>query len=183
MAKFYDHLTDDLQDFIRRQHIFFVATAPLSADGHVNLSPKGYDTLRVLDAHTIAYLDITGSGTETAAHIMENERITMMWTAFEGSPNILRAYGRGEIVLPGSDRWDELIGAFNPVLGVRQMIVNHVTKVQTSCGFGVPFFDYVGERDALDKVAITKGEDGLAAYRREKNTRSIDGLPTPFGDS
>jgi hypothetical protein len=141
MAKTYDSLSDDMQQWIGQQHLFFVATAPLSADGHVNLSPKGYDCLRVLGANTVAYLDMTGSGNETSAHIMENGRITFMWCAFEGSPNILRAYGQGEVVVPETPRWDELITRFEPLLGARQIIVNHVTQVITTCGFAEQLLD------------------------------------------
>ena len=180
MAKFFESLSEQHQDFIRAQKIFFVATAPLAAEGHVNLSPKGHDCLRILDANTVAYLDLTGSGNETSAHIMENGRVTFMWAAFEGSANIMRTHGRGEVVLPGSERWQELAPLFELLPGARQIIVNHVEKVQTSCGFAVPFFDYKEERMALQKYAINKGPDGMAEYRLEKNQVSIDGLPTPL---
>lgn len=180
MASFTDTLTDAQQKWIAKQHIFFVATAPLSSTGHVNLSPKGHDALRILDEKTVAYLDMTGSGNETSAHIAENNRVTFMWCAFKGSPDIVRAYGRGEVVLKGSQRWDELIGHFEPLPGARQIIINHVESVQSSCGYAVPFFDYAGERETLKKWATHKGEDGLQAYQSQKNKASIDGLPTPI---
>lgn len=183
MAKFFDALSPELQDWIRQQHIFFVATAPLGAGGHVNLSPKGHDCLRVLGPNTVAYLDMTGSGNETSAHIMENARLTFMWCAFDGPPNIVRAYGRGEVVLPDTPRWDDLFPHFESLLGARQIIVNHIDKVQTSCGFAVPLFDYKAERETANKWAANKGEDGLYAYRCEKNLRSVDGLPTPLSQT
>ncbi|MBZ0297455.1 MAG: pyridoxamine 5'-phosphate oxidase family protein [Anaerolineae bacterium] len=180
MAKDYPSLSEEMQDWIMQQHVFFVATAPLSADGHVNLSPKGHDCLRVLDANTVAYLDMTGSGNETSAHIMENARLTLMWCGFEGPPRILRTYGQGEVVLPGTDRWNELIPHFEMLPGARQIIVNHITLVKTSCGYIVPFMDYREERETGRKWALQKGEEGLDAYRCEKNLESIDGLPTPL---
>lgn len=183
MAKFYDQLDDKLIEWIKAQHIFFVASAPLSAEGHVNLSPKGHDCLRVLDDHTVAYLDMTGSGNETSAHIKENGRVTFMWCAVEGAPRIMRTFGRGEVVLEGTDRWKELAPLFEMLPGARQIIVNHVEKVQTSCGFAVPFFEFTGERDALKDFAIQKGEEGLHTYHLEKNMKSIDGLPTPLGEA
>ena len=180
MAKFYDSINSDIQDWIKQQKIFFVASAPLTAEGHVNVSPRGHDCLRIFDENTVAWLDLTGSGNESSAHIMENGRLTIMFCAFEGAPRILRLYGQGEVVLPESERWQELAPHFTMMPGARQIIVNHVTKVQTSCGFAVPFFDYQGERDSLVKYAETKGEDGMIEYRREKNVESIDGLPTPL---
>lgn len=180
MGKQFDSLSDDLQQWIREQHIFFVATAPLADAGHVNLSPKGHDCLRVFDANTVAYLDMTGSGNETSAHIAENGRVTFMWCAFDGPANIVRAYGRGEVVLPNSERWQELIPHFDMLPGARQIIVNHVTKVQTSCGYAVPFFDYKADRETLKKWTAHKGDVGIQDYHREKNTRSLDGLPAPL---
>src|SRR5690606_38357983 len=132
MAKVHPNITPEFRDWIERQHVFFVATAPLAADGHVNVSPKGHDCLRVIDDATVAYLDLTGSGAETSAHIAENQRLTLMWCAFEGPARILRLYGRGEVVLPGSTRWEDLIGLFDLLPGARQIVVNHVERVQTS---------------------------------------------------
>ena len=181
MAKVHDSITAEFRDWISKQYVFFVASAPLGADGHVNVSPKGHDCLRVLDESTVAYLDLTGSGAETAAHIAENGRLTLMWCAFEGPPRILRLYGRGESVLPGSARWQELSPHFEMLPGARQIVVNHVERVQTSCGFAVPFMDYREERETLIRYTVKKGEDGMREYRAEKNQRSIDGLPTPLG--
>ncbi|MFZ4813808.1 MAG: pyridoxamine 5'-phosphate oxidase family protein [Phototrophicaceae bacterium] len=180
MAKVHPHITPELREWIEAQHLFFVASAPLTADGHVNLSPKGNDCLRVLDDARVAYLDMTGSGNETSAHLIENGRLTLMWCAFEGSPRILRLYGHGQVILPDTPAWNELYPLFLPLAGARQIILNTVMRVQTSCGFAVPFYDYVGDRDALTRFAETKSEDGLMAYRAEKNMQSIDGLPTAF---
>lgn len=181
MAKYYDDITPDLQDFIRSQHLFFVASAPLSAEGHVNLSPKGLDSFRILSPTRVAYLDMTGSGNETSAHLHENGRITFMFCAFDGAPRILRLFGTGRAVLPNTPEWDEFAPHFTLYTGVRQFIVADITTVQTACGFAVPLYDYQGQRDTLVKWAETKGEDGLDAYHREKNMKSIDALPTPLG--
>lgn len=180
MAKVHESITAEFREWIEKQHIFFVASAPLTADGHVNVSPKGHDCLRVIDEHTVAYLDMTGSGNETSAHIAENGRITLMWCGFEGAPRILRLYGRGEVVLPDTERWAELAPLFDMLPGARQIVVNHVNMVQTSCGFAVPFMDYKEERPALKKWAETKGADGVREYHQEKNMVSLDGLPTPI---
>lgn len=177
MAKVLSEITDPIRDFITGQCVFFVASAPLAADGHVNLSPKGLDTFRVLGPNRVAYLDLTGSGNETAAHVGENGRITIMFCAFDGRPMILRLFGRGRSVLPGSEEWPELIGEFEEVLGIRQIIVAEVQRVQTSCGFGVPVMGAPARRDQLIHWAERKGDEGLAAYRREKNSKSIDGIP------
>ncbi len=182
MANLYDFITDDLRAFIAAQQMFFVASAPLDADGHVNMSPKGLDCLRVLSPDTVAYLDLTGSGNETSAHLRENGRITLMFCAFAGPPSILRLYGRGDTVLPDDARWAELRLLFGDYPGVRQIVVAHIHRVQTSCGFAVPNYTYIGQRDTLIRWADAKGEDGLATYQRERNAYSIDGLPTPLGD-
>lgn len=181
MAKVFDAITDELQKFIVQQRLFFVATAPLSATGRVNLSPKGMDSFRILSPNRVAYLDLTGSGNETSAHLSENGRITFMFCAFEGAPLILRLYGTGFTVLPQSDDWQALASLFPDIPGVRQIIVADIDRVQTSCGHGVPFYEYQEERDNLVKWANKKGEDGLRAYQQEKNRVSIDGLPTPLG--
>ena len=182
MAKVFDTLPDDLADFIREQHVFFVASAPLAAEGHVNLSPKGMDCLRVLTPNRVAYLDLTGSGNETSAHVAENGRITLMWCAFSGPPRILRLFGQGRTVLPASADWVELRPLFPGYPGTRQIMVAEVDRVQTSCGFGVPLMTYTGERDALVKYAETTGEVGLARYRQETNAISMDGLPAPLAN-
>ncbi|UBF26499.1 pyridoxamine 5'-phosphate oxidase family protein [Kovacikia minuta CCNUW1] len=181
MAKLFDCITDDLQKFIAKQHLFFVATAPLSATGHVNLSPKGLDTFRILSRDRVAYLDLTGSGNETSAHLQENGRITFMFCAFEGPPLILRLYGKGYTVLPGASEWDALYKLFSPLPGIRQIIVGEIDRVQTSCGTAVPLFEPIGQRDNLVKWAQNKGEQGLHDYWQQKNFVSIDGLPTPLG--
>ncbi len=182
MAQTHPAITDTLRAFIAAQHLFFVASAPLDPDNHVNMSPKGLNSLRVLGPHRVAYLDLTGSGNETSAHLHENGRITLMFCAFDGPPNILRLYGRGEVALPGSPLWAELYPHFDPHPGARQLIVATIERVQTSCGFAVPTYTYVAQRDTLDRWSANKGPDGLAAYRHERNARSIDGLPTPLGE-
>ena len=179
MAKIYANITPELQRFLSQQPIFFVASAPLSGEGHVNLSPKGQDCLRVLGPQQVAYLDLTGSGNETAAHLAENGRITLMFCAFAGAPRILRLYGTGRVVLPTSTDWATLRPHFPIMPGARQIIVADIDRVQTSCGMAVPLLDYAGPRDNLHIWAAAKGEDGLAAYRDEKNRTSTDGLPAP----
>ena len=181
MAKRYPELDPNHQEFIRRQPVFFVATAPSGPGGHVNLSPKGQDTFRVLDPHRVAYLDLTGSGNETSGHVLQNGRITLMFCAFSGSPLILRIYGEGTIVLPGSAEWETLQGHFAPGPGVRQIVHVMVREVQTSCGYGVPLLDYRGDRDTLTRWADQLGPAGLDAYRRTGNASTLDGLPTPIG--
>ena len=180
MGKVLERITEELRAFIEAQPLFFVGTAPLADDGHVNLSPKGLDCLRVLGNHRVAYLDLTGSGNETSAHLAQNGRITLMFCAFQGPPTILRLYGRGTTVLPGDAAWSELLPLFPDYPGVRQIITIDVHRVQTSCGFAVPRMEPVGDRDTLERWALNKGEARLAEYRQEKNARSIDGLPAPL---
>jgi hypothetical protein len=175
-------ITPQIEEFIRAQALFFVATAPSAGDGHVNLSPKGLDTLRIVSPSRVAYLDLTGSGNETAAHVSENGRITLMFCAFAGKPNILRLYGRGSVVLPGSAQWPALVERFTMLPGARQIIVCDVDRVQNSCGMAVPLMRFEGHRDGLVKWAAGKGEQGLNEYRIKKNRRSIDGIPIPSGD-
>lgn len=178
MGKFFDSIQPAHQAFIEKQKIFFTGSAPLSADGHVNVSPKGLDSFRMLSPNRVAYMDIVGSGNETSAHLLENGRITFMFCAFDGPPNILRLYGQGYTVLPGDREWDELAALFELRLATRQIIVADIHKVQTSCGFSVPLYEYTGERDHADKWAEKKGTAGLEAYKMEKNRVSLDGLPT-----
>ncbi|MBX3086202.1 MAG: pyridoxamine 5'-phosphate oxidase family protein [Anaerolineae bacterium] len=180
MGKVFDHIPADQIEFIKRQHIFFVATAPLGAEGHVNVSPKGLDVFRVLGSNRVAYLDLTGSGNETSAHLLENGRITLMFCAFEGPANILRLYGTGHSVLPNSPEWDELFPHFTEMLSMRQIVVADIDRVQTSCGYAVPFMDYVEDRETLTKYWENKGAEKIPAYQAEKNFVSIDGLPTPL---
>jgi hypothetical protein len=177
MAKFFPELTPALSEFVQAQKIFFVASAPRS--GRVNVSPKGLETFRILSATRVGYLDGTGSGNETAAHVLENGRVTFMFCAVASAPLILRIYGRGRAVQPRDAEWSQLRPQFGaPLPGERQLIIAEIESVQTSCGFGVPLFNYQGQRPTLTEYAQTKGPEGLAAYRREKNARSIDGLPT-----
>jgi len=178
MGRFYNDIQEQHKAFIEKQKMFFVATAPLGRDTHINLSPKGIDSFRVLSPGTVAYMDIVGSGNETSAHIKENGRITVMFCAFDGPPNILRLYGKGYTVLPNEVEWEELASHFALQLATRQIIVIDVHQVQTSCGFSVPLYDYTGERDHAQKWAEAKGADGLEAYKAEKNRISLDGLPT-----
>jgi len=181
MAKFFDEISDIHRLFIEKQKVFFTASAPLSAGGHVNLSPKGMDSFRVLSATRVAYMDINGSGNETSAHMLENGRITIMFCAFDGAPNILRLYGKGYTVLPADKEWKGLAPLFNLPLAPRQIIVADIHKVQTSCGFGVPYYTYDGERDQAVKWAEKKGKEGIEQYQAEKNKTSMDGLPTSMG--
>lgn len=176
MAKFYDTLDDKLTTFIAKQKMFFVASA--AQDGRVNLSPKGYDALRVLGPQRVIWLNLTGSGNETAAHLLEVNRMTIMFCAVEGAPMILRLYGSAETIHPRHPKWDELYGHFDDYPGARQIFDMTVESVQTSCGFAVPFFDYVGERETLNQSFEKKGVEGTADYWAQKNTVSIDGLPT-----
>jgi hypothetical protein len=176
MAKFYPRLDDGLREFIAEQKIFFTATAP--AEGRINLSPKGMDTLRCLDERTVAYLDLTGSGNEAAAHLAADGRMTIMMCSFSAQPLILRLYGRGRVVRPGDGEWDALRPRFPTLPGERQIVVLELESAQTSCGFAVPVYELKGERQMLVEWTLKKGEDGLREYRREKNRVSIDGLPT-----
>ena len=176
--KLHESITDRLRAFIEKQHVFFVATAPLSADGRVNLSPKGLDgTFAVVDEHTVAYLDLTGSGAETVAHLRENGRITVMFCAFEGPPNIVRLHGHGRHTVPGDSEFDSLRGRFADHPGVRGIVVVDVDRVSDSCGYAVPLMSHDGDRDLLTSWAGHRGEAGLETYRAQKNATSIDGLP------
>jgi hypothetical protein len=176
MGRVLDAISDELAAFIARQHVFFVATAP-SEGGHVNLSPKGLDTFTVLDATTVAYLDLTGSGVETISHLRENGRITIMFCAFDGKPNIVRLYGRGEVLSIGQPAADALRPRFADHPGARSVIRVDLDRVSTSCGYGVPLLRYESERDQLTAWADRRGPDGLVEYREQKNAVSIDGLP------
>ena len=181
MGKLHDSIKPAHKEFIKQQHIFFVSTAPLSAEGRVNLSPKGLDCFRVLSQHQVAYMDLISSGNETSAHTLENGRITFMFCSFEGAPNILRLYGKGYTVLPGSADWDDYASHFKLYPSTRQIIVANIDLVQTSCGFGVPLYNYSGERDIHFEWAEKKGADGLHEYVQENNLKSLDDLPTTLG--
>jgi hypothetical protein len=183
MGKFYNNISQDHAGFIRDQRIFFVATAPLSAEGRINLSPKGLDCFRVLGENLVGYMDLISSGNETSAHTLENGRITFMFCSFEGDPRILRLYGKGRAVLPGTGDWEQYAAHFEIYPSTRQIIIAEIDLVQTSCGFGVPLFEYAGERDLHFKWADKKGADGLKEYIQEKNLVSLDGLPTDLGKS
>jgi hypothetical protein len=176
MSKFYPELNEALKSFISEQKIFFVASATESS--RVNVSPKGTDSLRRIDDKTYAYLDLTGSGNETSAHLYADGRLTMMFCSFGDKPNVLRLFGRGEVVALSSEEGKRLALHFNILPGARQFIVLHVESVSTSCGFSIPHFEYSGERELLTNWAANKGEESLKKYRGEKNLRSIDGLPT-----
>lgn len=177
MAKLYPGIEKELADWIGRQKVFFVATAPTALDGHINCSPKGGDAFRILDPETVAYLDLTGSGVETIAHLRENGRIVIMFCAFDGPPMIVRLHGRGEILMPDHPEFGTLAGRFSSNPGARAVIRIRLDRVSDSCGYGVPFLSYEGDRDTLDRWAEAKGTDGLSAYRKDNNTRSIDDLP------
>jgi hypothetical protein len=183
MGKLFSTILPEHEQFIRKQRIFFVGSAPLSAEGHVNLSPKGHDVLRIFSPSEVAYLDLTGSGNETSAHLKENGRITLMFMAVEGPPMILRLYGEGRVVLPDTSQWEEISKHFELLPGARQIIYVNVHEVKISCGYSVPFFSYSGERNTLQQWADKKGEEGLVEYRREKNFISMDGIVTPIGEN
>ena len=178
MGKIYDELDERLIEFIEAQQIFFVASAPAGPEGHVNLSPKGLDALRVLDGHTVAYQDLAGSGAETIAHVRQNGRLTIMFCAFAGPPRILRLYGRGEVLESAHADFGELAGRFLERSNTRSIIRLEVTLIADSCGMGVPLFDYLEERDQLPRWAERKGPDGITAFMQKHNASSIDGLPT-----
>ncbi|PJN22644.1 pyridoxamine 5'-phosphate oxidase family protein [Kitasatospora sp. CB02891] len=184
MGKTYERIDDRLRAFIDRQPVFFVATAPLSGDGHVNLSPKGRSgTLAVLDELTVAYLDFGGSHAETIAHLRENGRITLMWCAFDGPPTVLRVHGRGEPVFRDDPRFAELLGRFDPSAdgaGLRAVVLVRAERVSDSCGYAVPFMDYRSDREIHRQYFDRKGEENFSAYCEGKDhvAASIDGLPS-----
>jgi hypothetical protein len=177
MGKVYDGIDDQLAAWIGEQPVFFVATAPLAGDGRINLSPRGLDCLSVLGPRQVAWVDGTGSGIETVAHLRENGRITLMWCAFTGPPKIVRLHGRGRICLPGSPEYDDVVARHPVQLSARAVIVVDLERVSDSCGFGVPLMELVGERDQMARWAESRGAAGIAAYRAEKNVHSLDGLP------
>lgn len=178
MSKLYKVITPKLREFIEQQRIFFVATA--TADSRINLSPKGMDSLRVVNANRVVWLNVTGSGNETAAHVQVNPRMTIMFNAFEGNPMILRLYGNAKAIHNDDADWQLLYPLFPQIPGARQIFDLNVDLVQTSCGLAVPLYDFVGEREQLNSWASKKGEDGLTEYWKEKNNSSLDGKPTYF---
>ena len=179
MARVLDGIDDALAAWLAAQHVFFVGTAPLGEAGHVNVSPKGFaGSFVVLGRHEVAYLDHIGSGAETIAHLRENGRITLMFCAFDGKPNIVRLYGRGEVLRPGDAGFAELAPRFGELpRGARAIVHVRLDRVSDSCGFGVPFMDYVAERDTMPTWVAKKTDESLADYVAEKNATSIDGLP------
>ena len=174
--KLYDHITKRIEKFIAAQKIFFVATA--ADHGRINLSPKGMDSFRVVDEKKVLWLNLTGSGNETAAHLGVDGRITIMFCAFEGDPMILRLYGKGKVIHPNDQRWSSVVDLFPKQAGTRQIIDIDIEMVQTSCGMSIPYFDFKEERLQLDEWAQSKGKEGIKEYWKEKNEVSIDGIPT-----
>lgn len=177
MSRVVDGISAELRAFLEAQPVFFVATAPTSEAGHINCSPKGLDTFRVLDEHTVAYLDLTGSGIETVAHLRENARITLMFCAFSGRPDIIRLYGRGRVVPADAPDAADLLARVPEYPGARSVILVDVERVSSSCGYAVPRMTLETPRDELLNWATKKGAPALAEYHAEKNARSIDGLP------
>lgn len=180
MAKRFDRIGEDHRAFIEAQHIFFVGSA--AREGRVNVSPKGMDSLRVTEPNRIVWRNLTGSGNETAGHLRDINRLTLMWCGFELRPLILRCYGTARAVHPRDADWDALNGLFPPHDGARQVYDMAVDLVQTSCGYAVPFMDYAGERDTLDRWTADKGPEGVRRYWAETNAQTLDGLETGIGD-
>ena len=176
MAQQFPALSDRLIDFIHAQQLFFVGTA--TADSRVNISPKGMDSLRVINASRVSWLNVTGSGNETAAHVQQNPRMTLMFAAFTGKPLILRLYGKATPIHQSDPGWESLYSQFDPLPGARQIFILDIDLVQTSCGMGVPLFDYAGDREALNNWAEKQGEAGIREYWRQKHQQCIDGIDT-----
>ena len=173
-------LNGTLRKFIERQPLFFVATA--GRDGRVNVSPKGMDTLRIVSDNRIVWLNLSGSGNETAAHIRDVNRMTLMFCAFEGRPLIVRVHGTGEVVEANHEKFASLSAHFDDYPGVRSIIVVRASRISDSCGYGVPLYEHKGERDQLQRWATSKGDDGIAQYQQDNNAESLDGLPSLLGD-
>lgn len=180
MARRYPELNPELIEFVEHQKLFFVGTA--ANDGTINVSPKGFDSLRVMSPNRIVWLNITGSGNETAAHLAENGRMTLMFCAFDGAPKILRLYGRARAIHPRDAEWSSMEALFDPHPTARQYVDFEFDLAQTSCGFGVPFYDFQGERDSMPKWIASEGKEPIENYWREKNQLSLDGLPTHILD-
>ena len=177
MGKTYEGIDDDLAAWLTRQPLWFVGTAPLSPDGHLNVSPRGHDTLSVLEPRRVAWVDFTGSGIETIAHLRENGRICLMFCSFDARPRIVRLHGRGSVALRGDAIFDAVVARHPAHPSTRAVVVVDVERVSDSCGFGVPIMEVVAERDLLRLGAEKRGPVGLATYRAERNAVSIDGLP------
>lgn len=182
MGKTYECITPQIKAFIEAQQMFFVATAPTDTEQHVNVSPKGLDSFRVLDEHTVVYADLVGSGIETVAHLQDNGRIVVMFCAFEGPPKIVRLHGKGEVIASADAGFEDYASMFPGYTGLRSFIRIHCTRVSDSCGFSVPLYDYQGQRSQLTDWADVKGMTGINEYVREKNATSIDGLPGLKGE-
>jgi len=176
MTQQYSEISDNIKKFIEDQKIFFVGTA--TENSRINISPKGMDSLKIINKNRVIWLNATGSGNETSAHIQENPRMTIMFSAFEGNPVILRLYGSAKVIHKNDTQWNELFSFFNSMPGARQIFDLNVDLVQTSCGMAVPFFDYVEQREQLKNWAIKKGDEGLKEYWLQKNQLSLDGKPT-----
>ncbi len=176
MAKMMSSINDSLKVFIEKQHLFFVGTA--AQDGRVNISPKGMDTLKVIGQNRVLWLNMTGSGNETAAHVLDINRMTLMWCSFEELPLLLRVYGSVKTIYRNNPAWEELASLFPNIPAARQIFDLTVESVQTSCGYGVPLFEFNGQRDRLEKWSEAKGADGLPKYWKERNMLSIDGKDT-----
>ena len=177
MGEVFDGVDARLAGWIAAQPMWFVATAPLAADGHVNVSPRGQDSLSVLGTHRLAWVDYTGSGVETIAHLRENGRITLMWCSYDRRPRIVRVHGRGTVARPGGPAFERVVALHPPHPGTRAVVVVDVDRVSDSCGWGVPVMDLIGERDLMRLSADQRGPAGLEAYRAAKNSVSLDGLP------
>ena len=176
MGKIYDLIDGKLKEWLSRQKVFFVATAPLSGNGHVNCSPKDGESFRVVDERTVVYLDLTGSGVETIAHVKENERVVLMFCAFDGAPKIVRLHGHGEIIESEHEEFEQFRAIFRATVGIRSFVKVHLTRISDSCGYGVPLYTFRGYRSQLEDWAEHKGEESLAEYRSKHNRRSIDQL-------
>ena len=177
MGKVYPEINERIAKFIRKQRVFFVATSPRADDGLVNLSPKGLEGLAILGPNRVAYLDMVGSGIETVAHLRENGRIVLMFCSFEGPPNIVRLHGRGEVVEPGDDGWEALAENFSSYVNTRSIICIDVTRISDSCGFGVPLYEYTGDRRQLHEWSAKSNAEEIAQYKQDNNHESLDGLP------
>ena len=176
MGKTYEAIDGSIREFIEKQQMFFVATAPLAEDGLINLSPKGLDSLRILDEKTVAYADLVGSGIETIAHLKQNGRIVLMFCAFDGPPKIVRLHGTGDVIEAGTREFEELQGNFPELPGLRGFIRVKCTRISDSCGFGVPKYEFQEQRSTLIDYSLKAGPEGLTEYMREHNAQSLDGL-------
>jgi hypothetical protein len=176
--KVFPEIDERMAAFIRAQQMFFVSTAPLDGDGFVNLSPKGLDTFEILDPLTVAYVDFVGSGVETISHLRENGRIVFMFCAFESPPKIVRLHGVGDVLEPGDAEWDEVASRLPTYSGTRAIVRAKLHRIADSCGYGVPLYDYVSQREQMTQWAERKGPDGLTEYKAENNEKNLDGLPS-----